>query len=142
MPSVLESAKEATYAAVGLNVLFVEEMNERLTEQREQFSAQLNDRFASQRGQLDDQLDLAREHGRQARDRVQPLAKRTWELYETTMNRVIEIAPAPIDGFVTDGVAKMRDLVGEDIAAAPVAEEAAAKKAPAKKASAKKASAK
>jgi hypothetical protein len=137
MPTVLESAKEATYAAVGLNVLFVDEMNERMTEQREQFTTQFNDRFASQRGQFDEQLGLAREHGRKARERVQPLAQRTWGFYDSTMNRVIELAPAPIDGYVTDGVAKLREIVGEDIAK-PVAADSEETAEKATKASTKK----
>ena len=141
---MLETAKEATYAAIGLNVLLAEELSQRLTVQREQLSEQLEGRFAAQRTQLNEQLDLAREHGQQARERMQPLAQRSWDLYETTMNRAVEMTPAPFDEYPADGITKAREFVGPDIvadAAAPAkttakktqARKPAAKKAPAKK---------
>lgn len=131
MPTVLDTAKEATYAAVGLNVLLVEELNERITEQRDQLTEQMNERFADQRSQVDEQLDLAREHGQKARERMQPLAQRSWEFYESTVTRIGELAPAPIDGYVTDGLARIKDFVGPEITGTE------AKKAPAKKATKK-----
>ena len=129
MPSVLESAKEATYAAVGLQILAIDEMNERFSDQR----SQLEERFADQRSQLDEQLELARKHGAEARERVQPMIQRSWELAESTVTRVAEMTPAPIDGYVTEGFAKIREFAGIE-----AVEEAPKKKAPAKKAAAKK----
>ena len=132
MPSVLDTAKEATYAAIGLQVLAIEDLNERLTEQR----SQLEERFSDQRSQIDEQLDLARKHGAEARDRVQPMIQRSWDLAETTLARVADLTPAPIDGYMTDGFAKMREFAG--VEAAEVSAEPAAKKPAAKKAAAKK----
>jgi hypothetical protein len=151
MPTMLETAKEATYAVIGLNVLLAEELNQRLTVQREQLSEQFEGRFATQRTQLNEQLDLAREHGQQARERMQPLAKRSWDLYETTMTRAVEMAPAPFDEYLAESVTKAREFVGPDVvaeaaASAPAkktpAKKTAAKKAPARKPAAKKAAAK
>ena len=133
MPSVLDTAKEATYAAVGLQLLAIDEMNERFADQR----SQLEERFSDQRSQLDEQIELARKHGADARERVQPMIQRSWELAESTVTRVAEMTPAPIDGYVTEGFAKIREFAGVE-----VAEEAPAKKAPAKKAPTKKAAAK
>ena len=129
MPSVLDTAKEATYAAVGLQLLAIDEMNERFADQR----SQLEERFSDQRSQLDEQIELARKHGADARERVQPMIQRSWEFAESTVTRVAEMTPAPIDGYVTESFAKIREFAGVE-----VAEEAPAKKAPAKKAAAKK----
>lgn len=129
MPSVLDTAKEATYAAFGLQILALDEMNERFADQR----SQLEERFSDQRSQLDEQIELARKHGADARERVQPVIQRSWEFAESTVTRVAEMTPAPIDGYVTDGFAKIREFAGVE-----VAEEAPAKKAPAKKAATKK----
>lgn len=189
MASVLETAKEATYAAVGLNVLFLDEVAERTAEARKQFEA----RTADNRKQLEAQLDIAREHGRKAqadfqsqaetftsnlkqavpfdvdaaaeriksalpgdieldRDsiqaRVQPIARKGFEMVEPMWKRVAEIAPAPLDGYVTDGVERVRKLVvDEPVVEAPAkpaakkttARKTTAKKAPARKTTAKKA---
>lgn len=154
MPTVLETAKEATYTALGLNVLIFDEITER---------------FAGQREQLDEQLDIARDHAKKAQtdwekqseqftaqvkermpfdvdqvtetiqSRVQPVVRRTWEAAEPTVNRLTEMAPAPVDGYMKDGVAKVRELIIDEPAKAkPAAKKPAAKKAPAKKAAAKK----
>lgn len=130
MPSVLDTAKEATYAAVGLQILALDEMNERFADQR----SQLEERFADQRSQLDEQLELARKHGADARERVQPMIQRSWELAESTVTRFAEVTPAPIDGYVTEGFARLREFAGVE---APKAAKPA-KKAPAKKAAATK----
>ena len=58
MPTVLDNAKEAGYAALGLQILFFEEMGERLSAQREQ----LDERFSDQREQIQEQLEIARKH--------------------------------------------------------------------------------
>ena len=141
MPSVLDTAKEATYAAVGLQILAIDEMNERFADQRTQLEerfadqrTQLEERFSDQRTQLDEQLELARKHGAEARERVQPMIQRSWELAESTVTRVAEMTPAPIDGYVTESFAKIREFAGVEA----TEEEAPAKKAPAKKAAAKK----
>ena len=132
MPSVLDTAKEATYAAVGLQLLAIDEMNERFADQR----SQLEERFSDQRSQLDEQIELARKHGADARERVQPMIQRSWEFAESTVTRVAEMTPAPIDGYVTESFAKIREFAGVEV------EEEAPKKASAKKAPAKKAAAK
>ena len=134
MPSVLDTAKEATYAAVGLQLLAIDEMNERFADQR----SQLEERFSDQRSQLDEQIELARKHGADARERVQPMIQRSWELAESTVTRVAEMTPAPIDGYVTEGFAKIREFAGVEVAEEAPAKKASAKKAPAKKAAAKK----
>ncbi len=135
MPSVLDTAKEATYAAIGLQVLAIEDLNERFSEQR----TQLEERFSDQRTQLDEQLDLARKHGNEARDRVQPMVQRTWDFAESTLTRFAELTPAPLDGYMTDGFAKMREFAGVEVSDEVVETEtetkteAETKKAPAAK---------
>ena len=136
MPSVIDSAKEATYAAVGLQILVFDELNERFGEQR----SQLEERFADQRSQLDEQIELARKHGAEARDRVQPMIQRSWDLAETTVGRFAEVTPAPLDGYMTDSFARMREFAGvepSEETEAPVEAEAT-DEADDKKASAKK----
>ena len=153
MPSVLESAKEAGYTALGLNVLMFDEVAERTADVRKR---------------VDEQLDIARDHGRKAQedfqkqaddlsenvkkampfdvdavtdavqDRIQPFAKRSFELAEPAWKRIAEISPAPFDEMVTDGVARMRDLVLDEEPAA----EAAPKKKATRKPAAKKTTAK
>ena len=91
MPSVLDTAKEATYAAVGLQILALDEMNERFADQR----SQLEERFSGQRSQLDEQIELARKHGADARERVQPMIQRSWEFAESTVTRVAEMTRPP-----------------------------------------------
>lgn len=78
---------------------------------------------------------------------MQPLAQRSWELYETTMTRFVEMAPAPLNGYLSETVTKTREFVGPDVfstpaAATKAATKPAAKKAPARKPAAKKATAK
>jgi len=171
MPSVLDNAKEAAYTAVGLNVLFLDQVSER---------------FAGPREQLEEQADIARNHATKARAEWQQQAdemnaaiknrlpfdvdtltgrvkdalpfevdavpaqldkalrsnvRRTWELTEPTLTWVAGRTPAPLDDYVTDGVAKLRDLVTEvtEAAASSTTGPApAAKKAPARKTAARK----
>jgi len=159
MPTVLDTAKEASYTALGLNVLFLDEVSERFDDAR----GQISERFAGQRKQFDEQLDIARDHAKKAQtdwqkqaddfgtsvkgyfpfdvdevsDRVQPVARRTWEAAEPTITRMTELTPAPIDTYVKDGVSKIREfLVEEEAPEAPAKKKA--KKPAAKKESAKK----
>ncbi len=158
MPSVIETAKEASYTALGLNVLFIDEMTERLTAPREQ---------------MEEQLDIARDHATKARadwqkqadefnanvkermpfdidevstqiqDRVQPIVRRSWEAAEPVVARIAELTPAPFDTYVKDGASKVSELVADAPAVAkPAAKKAAAKKPAAKKTAAKKPAAK
>jgi hypothetical protein len=150
MPSVLDTAKDATYTAIGLNVLFFEELSELFSTQRDQFNDrfstqrdqlndrlstqrdQLNDRLSTQRDQLNEQLDIARDHAKSARDRMVPVARRSWEAAEPTVTRISGLTPAPFDSYVNDGVAKLRGFVGEEApgeSAAAEATEPVAKKA-------------
>ncbi len=150
MPTMLENAKEATYTALGLNVLILDEVN---------------DRFAGPRKQVVQHLNIARDHAKKAQaewqkqaddvsanvkerlpfdltevtdsvqNRVQPVALRTFEAAEPTMTRFSEMAPAPFDNYITDGVTKVRELLVDQ----PVVK---AKTAPVKKAAARKPAAK
>lgn len=174
MPTLLDnpiigSAKEAVYTAVGLNVLVLDEVSERLS---------------GPRTQLEEQVDIARTHATKARSDWQKQAdelneslkkrlpfdvdqlgervktslpfdtedlggqvetalrsnvRRTWELTEPAITWVAGRTPAPLDTVVNDGVAKLRDLVTDMTTEAAPA---TAAKAPAKKAAAKKAPAK
>ena len=165
MPTVLDTAKEATYTALGLNVLFLDEVSERFEDARDQ----LTERFSGPRKQLDEQLDIARDHAKKAQtdwqkqadefssnvkermpfdvdevtddvqDRLQPVARRAWEAAEPAVNRLGEIAPAPLDGYVKDGVTKIREFLAEEAPVVkPAAKKTATKKPAAKKATAKK----
>jgi len=163
MPSVIETAKEASYTALGLNVLFIEEMTERFTTPREQ---------------MEEQLDIARDHATKARadwqkqadqfntnvkerlpfdmdevstqiqDRVQPVVRRSWEAAEPVVARIVDMTPAPFDTYVKDGADKLAELLAEEAAPAkpaarkPAARKPAAKKTVAKKPAAKKAASK
>lgn len=131
MPTVLDNAKEAGYAALGLQILMFEELSERLSAQREQ----LDERFADQREQIQEQLEIARKHGNEARERFEPAIKNYWEAAGSTIDRVSKITPAPFDGYVTDGFARLREFMGVEV---DETETAAKAKAADKKAAAKK----
>lgn len=163
MPTVIDQAKEAGYTALGLNVLIIDEMNER-------FSAPI--------GQMEAQFDIARDHAKKAQaewqkqadefaenfrerlpfdldevteqvqGRVQPIVRRSWEAAEPVVDRLTELTPAPFDGYMKDGVERFKELVDEPAkkaapkkAAAKTTKKSAARKAT-PKAAAKKAPAK
>ena len=133
MPKVLDTAKEASYTALGLNVLLFDQMRERLTVPKQQVS---------------DQLDIARAHAKKAQAKwpaqVQPMARQTFEAAAPTITRLADLAPAPIDGVMKDGLSRVRDLVVEEPAAPKPAPKKSAKPKTASKkaATARKASAK
>ena len=169
MPTVIEQAKEAGYTALGLNVLFIDEVNER-------FSAPIE--------QMEEQFDIARDHAKKAQaewqkqadeftenfrerlpfdldevteqvqDRVQPIVRRSWEAAEPVVDRLTELTPAPFGDYMKDGVERFKGLVVDEPAKKAAPRKAAAKttkkttakkaapKASAKKAPAKKAPAK
>lgn len=129
MPTILESAKEASYTALGLNVLLLDEMNERLAGPREQVTEQLNiardhakkaradwqkqaggfstslkDRFPFDLGQVTESVQ----------SRVQPVARRSWQAAEPTVTRFAEFTPAPLDGYVKDAVNKLNETLVVD----------------------------
>lgn len=162
---ILDGAKEAVYTAVGLNVLVLDEVSERLS---------------GPRVQLEEQVDIARTHAAKARTDWQKQAdelnesfkkrlpfdveqltermktnlpfdaddlggqvetalrsnvRRTWELTEPAITWVAGRTAAPLDEVVNDGVAKLRDLVTD---VSTEAAPAAAPTAAAKPATAKK----
>lgn len=136
---VIETVKDATYAAVGLNVLLLDEVAERTADTRKQ---------------LDEQLELARTHGRRAQDDFQKqadniqegvksrlpfdvdaLGERGWKLAEPTFDQLVKVTPKPFESMVTD----TRDRVKSLLVTAPAAPaKTAAAKKPARKAPAKK----
>ncbi len=134
MPTLLENAKDAAYTAIGLNVLLLDDLNEMIASQRKQ----LDERFSGQRKQLDEQLDIAREHGQKARERIQPVARRTWDAAEPTVSRLSEITPAPLDEYVNEGIGRIREYVNGPAKPAP---KPAAKKASSTKSAARKSTA-
>lgn len=103
MPPVIDTAREASYTALGLNVLLFDEMRERLRVPRQQ---------------LADQLEIARAHAKKAQAewpaQVQPVARQTFEAAAPTITRLADLAPAPIDGAVKDGLSRVRDLLVEE----------------------------
>ncbi len=156
MPTMLESAKEATYTALGLNVLILDEVNERLAGPRKQVVQHLNiardhakKAQAEWQKQADDvssnvkdrlPFDLS-EVADSVQNRVQPVALRTFEAAEPAMTRVSEMAPAPFDNYITDSVTKVRELLIDEPVATKTAARKPAKKAAARKPAAKKATA-
>lgn len=122
MPTVLDTAKEASYTALGLNVLLFDEMRDRLTAPRQQVSHQ---------------LEIARTHAKKARaewpTQVQPAALRTFEAAAPTISRLADLVPAPIEGVVKDGISRVRDLlVDEPEVTKPTPKKSAAPKSKAK----------
>lgn len=80
MSTLLENAKKSAYTAVGLQVLMLDEVNERVAEQ-----------FASQRKQLEAQLKIARKHGLAARKdwekQIAPLTTRMNDVNDEIVKR-------------------------------------------------------
>lgn len=154
MPTVLETAKEASYTALGLNVLLIDEVTERLAGPRKQVTGHLKiardhakkaqaewqkqaDEVSSNvKGRLPFDID---EVSDSVQSRVQPVARRTWEAAEPTVTRFSELAPAPFDNYITDGVSKVRELLIEEPVVKTGTRKPAAKKTAARKPAAKKA---
>ena len=53
-----------------------------------------------------------------------PVARRSWEAAEPAVTRISDLTPAPFDSYVNDGIAKLREFVGEEAPAESVATEA------------------
>ena len=130
MPTVTETAKDATYTVIGVPVLFFDEIGARLAPRREQLTERFNTqrqqldtrfneqrdhlskRLDDQRKQLEEQLELAREHATKARARVKPATQKTFDAAEPTFRRITDVAPMPIDGYMQDGFSRVRLAFG------------------------------
>ncbi len=164
---IIDSAKDAVYTAVGLNVLVLDEISERLSGPRSQLEEQVEiarthatkaradwqkqaddvnenvkNRLPFDVDQLADRVKTslpfeADDLGGQVEEALRSNVRRTWELTEPTITWVAGRTPAPLDEVVNDGVAKLRDLATE-FGDEPPAAAAAAKPAAAKPATAKK----
>jgi hypothetical protein len=161
---ILDGAKEAVYTAVGLNVLVLDEVSERLSgprvqlegqvdiarthatkartewqKQADEFNESFKKRLPFDVEQLTERMKInlpfdADDLGGQVETALRSNVRRTWELTEPAITWVAGRTPAPLDEVVNDGVAKLRDLVTDLSEAAP----AAAAAAPAKPATASK----
>lgn len=169
---LLDGAKEAVYTAVGLNVLVLDEVSERLSgprvqleeqvdiarthatkaradwqKQADEFNESFKKRLPFDVDQLTERMKTnlpfdADDLGGQVETALRTNVRRTWELTEPAITWIAGRTPAPLDEVVNDGVAKLRDLVADVSTEGAPAAAAAAKPATAKKTAARKTAAK
>lgn len=158
---ILDGAKEAVYTAVGMNVLVLDEVSERLSgprvqleeqvdiarthatkaradwqKQADEFNETVKKRFPFDVDQLTERMKTnlpfdADDLGGQVETALRSNVRRTWELTEPAITWVAGRTPAPLDEVVNDGVAKLRDLVTDLSAEAAAAPAATAAAKPA-----------